>query len=285
MSARTVSVSGKIILSGDHAVVSGLPGIAMPSRQRMTVTFEERDSGTLEVRCDPSMTHPAWQNYLDHIVRESEKIADRKWFGTITIESDIPIGKGMGSSTSAVIAIARCLFGEGCENHAQQIEDAVNPGNSGLDFAVIWNNRPLRFQRGHEPKDIALPSSLAQEMILIDTGTPSETTPQLVAWVQSCKSELLPHLETIGRCTERIDRGEPLASVIPDHHRAQIALGVVPQPVQALIGAIEQEGGVAKVIGGGGRTGGGGIVLALHPRTPTIASIVRDHGFSLCEAN
>ncbi|MBI1813160.1 hypothetical protein HY285_04845 [Candidatus Peregrinibacteria bacterium] len=281
MPSRTVSVPGKIILSGDHAVVSGFPGIAMPSRQRLTVTFEERDSGTLELRCDPSMTHPAWQNYLDRIVRESEKIADRKWFGTITIENDIPIGKGMGSSTAAVIAIARCLFGEGCENHAQQIEDAVNPGNSGLDFAVIWNNRPLRFQRGHEPKDIALPSSLEQEMILIDTGMPRETTPELVAWVQARKKELMPFFEIIGRCTERIEGGEPLASVIPDHHRAQVALGVVPQRVQRLIEGMEEMRGAAKVIGAGGRTGCSGVVLGLHKDSEALRFISERSGFSI----
>jgi mevalonate kinase len=44
-----------------------------------------------------------------------------------------------------------------------------------------------------------------------------------------------------------------------------VKLGVVPETVQKLIENIEKTGGVAKVIGAGGRTGGAGIVLALRP--------------------
>ena len=70
-------------------------------------------------------------------------------------------------------------------------------------------------------------------------------------------------LKTIGNCTERLVRGEPLDAVMRDHNRAQITLGVVPPDVEKLIAAIEQIGGAGKVIGAGSRTGGAGMVLAL----------------------
>ena len=40
---------GKIILTGEYAVVFGYPGIAVPSPLSMTVTLEEDDSGSLTI--------------------------------------------------------------------------------------------------------------------------------------------------------------------------------------------------------------------------------------------
>jgi mevalonate kinase len=57
--------------------------------------------------------------------------------------------------------------------------------------------------------------------------------------------------------------GEDLQTVMRDHHRAQVALGVVPPDVADMVDGIESTGGAAKVIGAGSRTGGAGMVLAL----------------------
>ncbi|MBT7493790.1 MAG: mevalonate kinase, partial [Candidatus Peribacter sp.] len=37
----TATVSGKIILTGEYAVLFGYPGIAVPSPLKMAVSFEE----------------------------------------------------------------------------------------------------------------------------------------------------------------------------------------------------------------------------------------------------
>ena len=99
--------------------------------------------------------------------------------------------------------------------------------------------------------------------MLIDTGIPGEPTNELVAWMKNRKSEIQDSLNTIAKCTERLACGEPLEIVMREHHAAQVALGVVPPSVQEMIAAIENVGGVAKVIGAGSRSGGAGMVLAL----------------------
>ena len=53
----------------------------------------------------------------------------------------------MGSSTAIVVALARCFLGENCKEEALAIEDIINKGHSGLDFAVIWEERPIRYSR------------------------------------------------------------------------------------------------------------------------------------------
>jgi mevalonate kinase len=140
----------------------------------------------------------------------------------------------------------------------------MNPGHSGLDFTVIWHERPVYFRKGQEPEFLHLSEEFLKNVEFIDTGTPDQTTPQMVEWVKSREAELQPPLQEIARCTERLREGtEPLSAIIRDHHRAQVALGVVPPEVQKKIAELEAQGKAAKVIGAGGRTGGGGMVLVV----------------------
>ena len=240
-------VPGKIILSGEYAVVFGKQGIAVPSKERMTVTLGEAWN-----------VSSAWTDYASNILKLLKTNME-----TLSIETDLPLGKGMGSSTTLVIAICRAILGPNCREKALEIENAVNSGHSGLDFAVIWNEAPTLFEKGKEPETIKLPKNLLDRARLIDTGAPNERTPELIAWVKSRQAELQPYIDAIGACTVRLLQGESLKTVMRDHHRAQVALGVVPAEAQKIIEDIERGGGAAKVIGAGGRTGGGGMVLAL----------------------
>ena len=257
---------GKIILSGEYAVLFGYKGIAVPAPLETSVAWLERDTGSMSVEARHGS--PLQDTYIHRVLEECEKAANQRFAGTLRIESDVPVGKGMGSSTALVVAMAQC-FGLD-RQQALKVEDAVNPGHSGLDFEVIWENRPIVFQKGAQPKILHSPFSILHSALL-DSGTPNETTPGLVAWMKekACHPELvegrhtLDALAAIGQCTERLLSGESLSTVIPDHHRAQIALGVVPATAQSMIKKIEQLSGVAKVIGAGGRTGGGGMVLAM----------------------
>lgn len=270
---HTSSASGKIILSGEYAVVFGYRGIAIPSERRVHISFiqkQKNDASTID-------WHDETAN--DHLREYAQKIAlliteKTGITGQFTIENHLPLGKGMGSSTAFVIAITKSALGDDCEQIAREIEDTVNPGNSGLDFTVIWHEKPVLFKRGSEPDFIDLPKNLLQGMTLIDTGTPNEPTPELVAWIRSKypaagtpgpgePTKIFNAITSIGNCTERILKGEPIKDVMKDHHRAQVALGVVPEATQKIIAGIEKKGGVAKVIGAGAKTGGGGMVMVV----------------------
>ena len=261
---QTAFAPGKIILSGEYAVVFGHPGIAFPASIGMRVTWEEQPrKRTLVLKWTGGKGGEEWERYARKII---DLLHENKppLHGTLTIHNDLPLQKGMGSSTALVVALARALLGPGHRAEALHVEDAVNPGHSGLDFAVIWEQKPLLFQHGKEPMIVDLHTPLTGA-ILIDTGKPDQTTPELVAWVRSRKDEpvVAEALETIGRCTERLLEGEDFRAVCHAHHRAQCTLGVVPHAVQTLIQRIEGLGGSAKVIGAGGTSGGGGMVLAV----------------------
>ena len=266
------SACGKAILSGEYAVVFGYPGIATPVNLGIDVEWGEKTSGGINMELDEHSERDGMRFYV-------EKILDSlgKHHGTLNIRSSIPIGRGMGSSTALVIAITRSILGEGCKAEALKIEDTVNPGHSGLDFAVIWSGKPVLFRKGTAPQQIQIKGDLLKGACLIDTGKPNEATPELVAWVKSRAEELDAPIKMIGNCTERLIAGEDFRLIVHDHHKAQVQLGVVPENAQRLIEAIEKEGGSAKVLGAGGRTGGGGMVLALGIGAEVLEKIAASH--------
>lgn len=263
MSTQTASACGKIILSGEYAVLFGYPGLALPSKERITVTWvDDPKQKTPAIVWKNIETHRAWDTYVEEILKELAP-RTKDLHGTLEISSDIPLGKGMGSSTALIIAMCRCFLGPTCGKMARSIEDVMNPGHSGIDFAVIMEEAPILYKKNEMPAMISLPANLLNNCRLIDTGTPNEPTKELVAWVKSREGELKDALSVIGGCADRILKGEDLKTVLRDHHRAQVKLGVVPEAAQAVINAAEGSGGAAKVIGAGGRTGGGGMVLVL----------------------
>ena len=262
MISRTAFAPAKVILSGEYAVVYGYPGIAIPADVGITATYTE-DLGSPDLKLLWDGVHEKWMEYALEIADYCRK-QDDQLFGTLTIECSAPLGKGMGSSTAVVIAIARAILGEDCEEVARHIEDEVNPGHSGIDFTTIWHNSPIEFRKGEEPKFIRLEEDLLESMELIDTSKPNATTAELVAWMDSRQEEVAEALHTIGNCSERIIKGEDVKEVMRDHHRAQVALGVVPEEVHNTVKAIEDNGGAAKVLGAGAKTGGAGMILVIN---------------------
>ncbi len=282
---RKSSAHGKIILTGEYAVLFGKRGIAVPSKEFVTITWAS-DSSMPKPNVVWENADPMWRKYVERIL-ELLDLHTGKLKGTLVVNCGIPLGKGMGSSTALVIAICRCLLGPDSAKIALSIEDQINPGHSGIDFAVIWENKPILYSQGKEPQIIDLPKDLLKNARLIDTGKPNEMTQELVTWMKtrvenpllrveekrkkgagflpadSKGGEMHDAINIIGNCTERLLKGESLHAVIRDHHKAQAALGVVPEATQKIIADIELQGGAAKVIGAGARTGGGGMVLII----------------------
>ena len=258
---RSSFAPGKIILSGEYAVLFEYAGIAVPSSRGLRVVFDE-DSHRKNIQIRWEGVHgESPRAYAEKIVALCQKRVECR--GKLIIHGDLPLGKGMGSSTALVIAIARALLGENAREGASTIEDTLNPGNSGFDFASIWEGAPILFRKDTSPRTIHLPGELLRETLLIDTGLPSQSTTELVAWMRGREKEIRQALEVIGKCTDRLMQNESLNLVMRDHHKAQVALGVVPSIARELIAAIEQTGGSAKVVGAGSRNGGAGMVLAI----------------------
>ncbi|MFB6218403.1 MAG: mevalonate kinase, partial [Halobacteriaceae archaeon] len=124
----TASAPGKAYLFGEHAVVYGEPAVPCAIARRATVTVEERGDGRTRVSADdltldgfaveyrdgePSVDVPAdlaarATGYVETALDAAREAADAPDAGLeVAIESDIPLGAGLGSSAAVVVATLR----------------------------------------------------------------------------------------------------------------------------------------------------------------------------------
>ena len=273
---RVTHACGKIIVSGNISNAYGKRAIAVPVDMHLTVTWDKSDKTEAGLRIDwaGQGDDGVWLTTVQKTISLIETRVGRL-LGKLSIQNTLPLGKGMGSSTAIVVALARCFLGDNCKDEALAIEDQINEGHSGIDFAAIWEERPIIIANG-KYEFIDLPKSL-EIGFLFDTGTPIEPTSVILQRLKklALKDEVLRiSLEKIGNCTERLISGEDPLRVFPDHNRGQVSLGVVPPRVRSLIRLIEQSGGAAKATRSGGKTGGAGMVFAIHPKMKLLRRLL-----------
>jgi len=147
------SAPGKIILFGEHFVVHGTPAILAAIDKRVTVTssFTENKTirvnsklGTLDVPI--SSSYKEVKNEFRPFVYLANKMIDSNQNANgleITIDSDIPIGVGLGSSSACCVAAAGSIFGLFKEWSSEEIlkisieaEKTIFPDTSGADCTV-----------------------------------------------------------------------------------------------------------------------------------------------------
>jgi mevalonate kinase len=147
------SAPGKIILFGEHFVVHGTKAIlaAIDKRVTVTTTFTENKTikvnselGTLEIPI--SSSHEEVKNEFRPFVYLANKMIDSNQNVNgleITLDSDIPIGVGLGSSSACCVAAAASiselfkeLSSEEILNLSIEAEKTIFPDTSGADCTI-----------------------------------------------------------------------------------------------------------------------------------------------------
>jgi mevalonate kinase len=104
----TCSAPGKVYLFGEHAVVYGEPAICCAVDIRTRVSVAPADSITISSSLGTTdidfKTHP----YVSAVVEHFQDISSLEGV-SISIESEIPVGSGLGSSAAVTIATIKAL--------------------------------------------------------------------------------------------------------------------------------------------------------------------------------
>ncbi len=146
------SAPGKIILFGEHFVVHGTPAILAAIDKRVTVASSFTDNNTIKVNSElGTLEVPISSSYeVKNEFRPFVYLAN-KMVGSnqnvngleITINSDIPIGVGLGSSSACCVAAAASISGLFKELLSEEIlkisiesEKTIFPDTSGADCTV-----------------------------------------------------------------------------------------------------------------------------------------------------
>jgi mevalonate kinase len=139
---------------------------------------------------------------------------------------------------------------------------------------------------------LRLPQNL-NHFHLIDTGRPKENTGEMVSYVR--QQFTIHHSQFRRLFDENEDQTKRIAvalkegdektliDAIQKGERTLEGMGVVSKKVTPLIRSIEQSGGAAKILGGGGRTDGAGYLLCYshHPPKGSIPISLGEEGIRL----
>ena len=147
------SAPGKIILFGEHFVVHGTKTILAAIDKRVTVTSAFTDNNTIKVNSElgtlevpiSSSYEEAKSEFRPFVYLANKMINSNQNVNglEITIDSDIPIGVGLGSSSACCVAAAGSIFGLFKEWSSEEIlkisieaEKTIFPDTSGADCTV-----------------------------------------------------------------------------------------------------------------------------------------------------
>ena len=159
-----ITVFGKSILAGEHAVLRGCPAIVFPvparalrlryteSDQAMTVSFHGSHGDEMRLLFSGVVEKATEMTGL-----RREEIR-----GHFEIDNEIPVGAGMGASAALSVAVGRWFASRGrvsideLHEFCRQLENLFHGESSGLDIAVCLSGRALRFVRGGERSPITV---------------------------------------------------------------------------------------------------------------------------------
>ncbi len=323
MFKRAVATApGKVTLFGEHAVVYGHPALVAAISRRVRVVVERLDEPklvvsssnlpirglNLELRGDEiraAVDTRLALRLLSYVLEALEVVdqhlgVEEKPGLRITIDSDMPVSAGLGTSASitvATIAAYSALRGaklkrETIARLGHMVEKRVQGAASPMDTAIATYGGLLVIEPGRSPPYRVLE---AVSPPLVIGYTPREgTTAELVARVRMLR-ERYPDLvdmvmESIGRLTRRAldellsGRLDSLGELMDMNHSLLRALGVSTKKLDDMVNAAKVAGALGAKLTG---AGGGGSMIALCPeklRSHVEASI-RAVGGSIIEAN
>jgi mevalonate kinase len=248
---------GKLILAGEHAVVYGHPAIAFAVDRGVRVTVAPTEG--------PTRVEPA-----DARLSEALRVVlpDRGF--TVALHSDLPIGRGMGSSAAIAVGLVRAAaeaLGErlGAEaewERAFAIERVFHGTPSGIDQAVSARGGALLYRKGPPIAIQALPCP-SWRVVVLDSGSCGETR-ALVQGVRDRRPAVDPALDAIGALVPRVQAAlhDPaaLGPLLTENHRLLREIGVSTPALDELVALALRAGARGAKLAG---AGGGGVVLAL----------------------
>ena len=308
----TCRAPGKLILSGEHAVVYGCPAVAVAVNRYAVAEAKPSADGIIHLQAPQFCETTAW-SLEDAVVcvarieqQYAEFLAGKRPIRTVLnaaselllyavmqagvhaegisvrVETDIPVGCGMGSSASVTAAICgavdrlhgRELSHERLYEMVMACERLQHGHPSGVDAYVAVHGGGCLFRKNH-PVETMSPSVLGG--FLVNSGEPESTTGDCVEQVKmqySASAIWNVFSEATQKVKTALETGneQALNEAIRANHQLLVRIAVVPARIQQFVQQIEASGGCAKICGAGSVKGhAAGMIWAL--AEPTV---VRD---------
>lgn len=205
--------------------------------------------------------------------------------GLLQIESDLPIGAGLGSSASVIAAtlvlyenmLNQHLSPEQRYQHIALCERLQHGKGSRLDATAITYGG-LHYLTAQTRKQLQLPQ--AHHWHYFHHGTPESSTGECVAYVRYRHQHDAALWQAFADTTDALEQSlthNPV-DALKANHRLLMRIGVVSAQAAQLIAEIEHSGGAAKISGAGTIRGEkNGTILCYHSDEKALKSVLKKH--------
>jgi mevalonate kinase len=291
---------GKIILCGEQFVVLGAPAISMAINLYSRVEARRVDKPGVEVDVDlPLKDLSLSRNYSKHesadllrplkIAAEAslDHIGKKRAGVRVSVDCEIPIGAGLGSSASTTVAIASAVSKSlGTMLSRKEIfklafvpERFLHGNPSGVDQATCIYGGIIRYQRPMKVEPLTIKNS--PKLLLCDSGIHHKTKILVGSVVKRSKKnkeqfrEILAESRSVSSgVVKALKSGDDkdLGSLMTWNHQLLRKIGVSHPKLDRLVESALKAGALGAKLTG---AGGGGCIIAVCPDSKAREKISR----------
>ncbi len=277
---------GKVILLGEHGVVYGQPALAAPISRGVRAWAVPAKKCTVEL---PTSLKAEHAETLERAFRRAAKVTGHPRV-LVTLESDLPVSMGLGSSGALSVAVSRVLLEaksakpasvKAVERVALEMEKEFHGTPSGVDHTTSARGEMVLYRRG-SVRVVRSPIPVRVLVAIVGERPPTKKTVGALRERQARWPARYERLfREIGRVAregaDAVTKGDldALGDLMNVNQGLLNAVGLSSEGLEAMVNRLRRLGALGAKLTGAGGDGGAVLGLFREPE-PLVARLSKE---------